>query len=257
MLSRIRRAAFVAVLLNVLFCVSCQAAHEDIRIGAPDGAGEILARYAADKLNADVTVRNNSGVKEYFDCCAASTMWALSSGSLDIAILCPDEARSLVESDERYVILGPCIKNSVVIVVKDMTKTDTIGVAQGRIYQETLVKDVFGQTTVTRSMLIQSLPTAYERGIVDGVVIDIDKSIYLDGMVVPVPGEGVITYLLVARKDVADLDKVKEVFSQAARDLNNADILQEMIEVVFADSNEKPKATRWFENGFRYLEPET
>jgi hypothetical protein len=242
----------------VLFVAACSGqrlSNEAVRIGAPDGAGFILARYAAEKMTGNTRVSLLPRVTEIFDCCSSTTQWALSSGSLDAAILCPDEAVSLTKADQRYIILGACMMNSVIIVVKDQSRTETIGVAQNRRYQQEVVSDLFGQDSHTKPMLPQSLPTAYERGLVDGVVVEIEQASQIDGIMLPVnsKGEDVVTYMLVVRKDLPGRDLLVQAFSTAADELNEQNNLQKAMGEYTAGSDSKADAAQWLRAGLRFL----
>lgn len=228
---------------------------EAVRIGAPDGVGFILAKYAAGKLTENTEVTLLPKVTEIFDCCSSTTQWALSSGSLDAAILCPDEARALVQSDQSYIILGPCLVNSIIVVIKDPSRIDTIAIARNRRYQQDVISSLFGQGSHTKQMLPQALPGAYERGLVDGVVVEIEQARQMEGIMLPVnsTGEDVVTYMLVVHKDLPGRDLLGEAFSAAAVELNEENNLQKAIDDYIGCSNSEFEAAQWLQSGLEFL----
>jgi hypothetical protein len=236
-------------------CTGQPLRNEAVRIGAPDGVGLILARYAAGKLTENAEVTQLPSVTEIFDCCSSTTQWALSSGSLDAAILCPDEAQSLVKVDKRYTILGPCLVNSVIVVIKDPSRTDIIGIARNRRYQQDVVSSLFGRDSHTRQMLPQSLPAAYERGLVDGVVVEIEQASQMEGIMLPVnsAGQDVVTYMLVIRKDLPGRDLLTRAFSAAAAELNEQSNLQKAVKDYISCSNSETRAAQWLQTGMKFL----
>jgi hypothetical protein len=252
----IARAASLAALALILITSACGRGPSGegsvIRIGSPDGAGAVLANYAVKKMNVSAEV---SKAFDYFDCCYSGTQWALSSQSLDAAILCPDEADSLIAKDSRYTIIGPCLANSVLVVVKDRTKTKSIGVAQSRQYQKRLVQNLFGPESKAKPMLIQALPAAYEKNLVDGVVVDVEQAFRLNGTRLSVNRNDidVITYMLVARKDLPGIDELINAFSSAAEELNNVDSLQGVMTNLDIYPDDNTKASQWLEAGLRFV----
>jgi hypothetical protein len=196
-----------------------------------------------------------SKVFNYFDCCCSGTQWALSSQSLDAAILCPDEANVLIAEDSRYTIVGPCLANSVLVVVRDQTRTKSIGVAQSRQYQERLVQNLFGPESKAKPMLIQALPAAYEKNSVDGVVVDVEQAFRLNGTRLSVNRNDidVITYALVARKDLPCIDELINAFSSAAEELNNADSLQQAMVSLDIYPDDNTKASQWLDAGVHFI----
>lgn len=252
------RAASLAALLAVLLGAACTgqpSKSESIRIGAPDGVGFVLAKYAANKLTENTEVTRFPEVTEIFDCCSSTTQWALSSGSLDAAILCPDEAQALMKSDKRYMSLGPCLVNSIIVMVKDRSRVDTIGIARNRRYQQEVVARQFGLDSQTRQMLPQALPGAYQRGLVDGVIVEIEQALQMDGIMLPVNhnGEDVVTYVLVVRKDLPGRELLIQGFSSAADELNEQNNLQQAIGEYITCSNNENDAVRWLQTGLRFL----
>jgi hypothetical protein len=228
------RAALLATLILTLPVCSCsQNDASVIRLGAPEGAGGLLVDYAI-YLGQDTALitQFNYEAYDFQDCCSSNAQFALSSLGVDAAVVCVDAAESLIAADSRFTIVGPCIANSVLAVVRDTSIIRTIGIAQGRLYQTEIVKSLFGDECQTVSMSPLALGAAYESGQVDGVITDVEEATHLSGTRIAVAdGEhDVITYMLVARKDLPELEYLAELFGGAATLLNNADELQAAID---------------------------
>jgi len=164
------------------------------------------------------------------DCCASTAEWALSGNLLDLAVICPDAAERLVEKDSRFRIEGPCLFNSEVLVRRPGSEPRRVGTAQRRDRQREFLKPFCGSGCAVHPMLPASLPYAYERGIVDGVVVDFLKSSSLAGERIPLAGnEGDHpTYVLVVRKEWASSTRYRQfldLLRRAATDLERPEVL--------------------------------
>jgi hypothetical protein len=217
----------------------------------------MLGAYVASKMQSPVEYAPLPEVVTYFDCCSSTAKWALSSRSLDAAILCPDEARSLVERDNGYEIVGPCLANSVVAVVRNVSEITRVGIAQNRGYQETIARALFGDEVSVRPMLAQALAGAYARQAVDAVIVDIDQAYRLQGRKISVKTgkEDVVTYVLVARKDMRELESLVRVFASAAEELNEEGDLRRAIESWREDPVSMEEAGDWLRGGVHFMAP--
>ena len=225
------RAAMMAALASLLLSASC-AGHTDngsqIKIGAPPGASLVLADYVAAKMGSTNGATPMLNIESFPDCCSANMQLALSSLKIDAALMCPDAAEALVNRDDRYSIVGPCLANSDILVLRGAPGTaKKIGISQNHNYQKDIVNRILGPGLETSSMSYASLSPAYERGDVDGVVIDIEGALLLTGTRLSVGGNlgDVVTYELVVRKDLPGLDKLKDAFASAATELSNPTLL--------------------------------
>jgi hypothetical protein len=256
-----REATGLAALASLFLLTGCAPGQSEsqtrtvIRIGLPDGAAGIAARYVTERMGGEVIM-----VSPIHDCCSTTAEWALSGDDIDAAILCSDAAQSLLEKDNRYIIIGPCVANSDVIVIRDKIKTGKIGISQNHFYQTEIVKSSFGSKYELVFLMPSALPYAYEKGLVDGVVIDIEQAALLPGQTLSsrsVSGDAV-TYVLAARKDYQNQPgfiKFVQGFSEAADDLTNPDILQWAIgEYGNYPANGK-EAEQWISLGVRLIAP--
>lgn len=177
-----------------------------IQIGAPDDTGGLIIHYILNgKGFGAAEVVNNIESYSLKDCCASTSEWALSTDRLDMAVMCPDAAQRLVERDPRFEIAGPALLNSDVLVIRPGSHPAKIGIAHKRPYQEQIVKEKFPGGCDTVPMLPAGLPFAFERGVVDGVVIDVLKAFTLAGERIGSSegGADLVTYVIVARKELA------------------------------------------------------
>ncbi len=198
------------------------------RVGVPEGAAGLLAAYvlqekmAASGLNV---VRYERQI--LYDCCAAASQFALGAGHLDLAILCPDAARTLVEKDRRFEIVGPVLVNGAIFVVHpDSDIPAAVGISQKREYQRHMVTERFGKSCVAIPMLHAAVPFVFARHEVDAVVLDITRAFNLTGTFYPA-GTGsrdLVTAVLVVKKTIKT-DRQYRLFLQ-----NYQDAVQEMAE---------------------------
>ena len=175
------------------------------RVGVPEGAAGLLVAYVLQEKMAVAGLR----VVRYeqqtlYDCCAATSQFALSSGHLDLAVMCPDAARALVAKDARFEIVGPVVVNADIFVVRPGDETPaTVGISQKREYQRQMVADRFGPSCRATPMLHAAIPFAYARQEVEAVVVDIVRALSLTGSLHPGGnGRDLVTAVLVTKKTV-------------------------------------------------------
>lgn len=190
-------------------------------VGVPDGAAGLLAHYVLTEKMAQHTIQAIQ-FEPYtlYDCCASASQYALGSGRMDIAIMCPDAARALIAKDNRFAIIGPVMMNSDIIIVRQDAdlRDPVIAVSQKRIFQQEMVADQFGDTAEAAPMMHTAVPFAYARGVVQGAVVDITKSFDLAGT--PVGQEkrstNICTYVLVSKKSLYESIQYQEFMERYA-----------------------------------------
>jgi hypothetical protein len=250
--------AALATLLLSASCAGNSVNDGQIKIGAPPGVSLILADYVAAGMGTVKGATLALDVISLLDCCSANTEMALSSLSLDAALLCPDAAEALISSDDRYVIVGPCVANSAILVVRgDPSSARTIGISQNHLYQNDIVSALLGPAAETVPMEATALSYAYDKGEVDGVVIDIEEALQLTGTMLCVGGNkgDFITYDLVARKDLPGLGRLTDAFAAAATALNNPANLQAAIASYGQFPASAGEAEEWIQENVRFLAP--
>lgn len=231
-----------------------------LRIGSPDDmAGLIVDHMLRDGAVSGEHVIDGLTSFEMKDCCTSRAEWALSSESLDAALMCPDAARRLVEKDGRFVIVGPCLANSDVVLIRDDVEPGRIAVTQNRDYQIEVVSDRFGPTVTTTGMVTSAIPYAYERGAVDGAVLDVLKARDFGGRWLSsknADGSDRITYVLVVstqfQRSAGYADFI-EAFERSSDELNDPVILMDAIEAYKGERITGEEAKKWKAQEIRFL----
>jgi hypothetical protein len=241
-----RSAISIAVLL-VLFSLgfASRGKQNEIRyIGIPDGAAGVVVRYVTEKKVGGRAIRTIRFTPyTLYDCCASATQYAMGSGRLDMAVMCPEAARALVAKDQRYEFAGPVIENSDVLVTRPDIKAWPldIAVSQKRRFQQQLVKQRLGPRGRPVPMLHSAVPFAYARCAVQGAVVDITKAFNLGGVLSPAAGRddgGMITYVLVVKKKLRDKKHYHQFmacYAQAVREAQNRDALLNLLKTYVSD----------------------
>lgn len=178
-------------------------ASQTIQTGQPLSGNHVM--QAAQVFNTEMITR------QVGDCCAAVSQWGLSSRELDMAVMCPDAARTLLEKNSDYLLLGPILLDGDMLVrraakadniVNDVSKSNTmvdtastdtffantipaahisaaaakpvrtVGVSHQRSAQKALAREAHPLAEIIE-MLPASLPYALEREVVDAVVLDV------------------------------------------------------------------------------------
>jgi hypothetical protein len=202
-----------------------------VKIGAPDDTGGMIIHYLVhEKGYQDAETQGDFEMYPVKDCCASTSQWALSSDLLDLAVMCPDAAASLLEKDGRFEIVSPCLINSDILVVRPGLTPQKVGVAQNRSHQEQIAVGVFGRECATAPMLPAAIPYAYEKKAVDGVVVDALRGFTMAGEKIPAPtgSAGHITYVLVVSKSFKEDPRYSEfitLFQTSVEELNKPDVL--------------------------------
>jgi len=212
---------------------SCSKKNGTIYIAVPDDlCGLIAVHMAAGKQTSGAQF-----IQESFplmDCCSTTAEWALSSDRIDAAWLCPDAARNLLAKDKRFEIIGPALVNSQILVVRQGVKPGRIAYSHRRVYLRELIYKRYGSGCEAIPVMPAALPYIYEKGEVDGIVIDAMKAIPLKGGYIRLSENrnDVVTYVLIVNRDFRISEKYSafiDVLLTTAKALNNADILTETL----------------------------
>ncbi|MFI3271077.1 MAG: ABC transporter substrate-binding (seleno)protein SaoB [Pseudomonadota bacterium] len=198
----IRRHFSAQSLLALLLCLSLvgcsdkDSSHHNektatLHLGAGPGLPMMFAEAFIQQLQAEdfgLEIQNAQGslanimasipldVRTVADCCSAVSQWALASRELDMSIMCPVAAASLVADNEDYVLAGPVVLGGDILVrrlqdVHTGIPAQKVGIAHLRVPQRELVNASLPESEVTE-LLPGALPYALERGVVDGIVVD-------------------------------------------------------------------------------------
>ncbi|MDD2554557.1 MAG: ABC transporter substrate-binding (seleno)protein SaoB [Desulfotomaculaceae bacterium] len=261
-MKKVFAALAVAVLLFFVVFTAFPQREEDngkVKIGAPDDTGGMIIHYLVhEKGYQDADTQGEFELYPVKDCCASTSQWALSSDLLDLAVMCPDAAASLLEKDGRFEIVSPCLVNSDIVVVRPGLAPQKIGVAQNRSHQEQIAASVFGPDVATAPMLPVSIPYAYEKNAVDGVVVDALRGFTMTGDKIPVPTgtAGHITYVLVVSKSFKEDPRYSEfvrLFRTSVEELNKPDVLIEEIRKYKNIDLTREEVEQWNRLGIRHV----
>ena len=222
----------VLVIFMGIFIIPGEKKDDRIKIGVSDDSSGMLIDYMIRNKGLDnVSLKKSFESFSVKDCCSSTAQWALSSQLIDVAIMCPSAAVSLVEKDKRFTVIGPCILNSDIFVLKENADIKTIGVTQNRDHQDKMVKDKFGDYMNISKTLTASLPYAYEKGVVDGILIDFVKAMMINGnKTSSLMEKDNVTYVLVVSKRFEKDDRYNsfiKLFKESAEELNNPEVIKD------------------------------
>lgn len=256
------------VLLLVVYSVSLPQPEKDhgkVKIGAPDDTGGMIIHYMVnEKGYGGVEVQQDFELYPVKDCCSNTAQWALSTNQYEVAVMCPDAAASLLEKDNRFEIISPCLVNSDIVIIKPGIKPQKIGISQNRNHQKQIVAELFGQACTTVTMLPSAVPYAYEKNAVDGVVVDALRGLNLTGeKLSSTNGDNEhVTYVLVVNKDFKADPRYQEflrLFEESVNELNNPDILAQEIYKYKNIDISREEVNQWNRLGIKHVftTPET
>lgn len=222
-----------------------------LRISTGDDSSGIIINYMIKNYKVNASVDFNLGLESttMLDCWGANGKWALSSGSLDIAIICSDAADDILDKSNDFINIGSVVENSDVIVSKKK-EIKKVGISQGREYKKSIASKRFKNIEII-SVLDRSLGYALEKGEVDAILIDAKKALVLAGI-----KEGTSTikgdysaYTMIANKNIINTEKYKrfvEVYNKSVDDFNKESTIQEFIKLNLGeDKNWKGGLEDW------------
>jgi hypothetical protein len=234
-----------------------------LQVGIPDGAAGLVTNYVLQekmRLPAIKSVRFEPYT--LYDCCAGAAQYALGSGHLDIAILCPDAAQALVVKDRRFEIAGPVMVNSDIFIIRKGADlhAPVIGVSQKRACQQQMVTRHFGQHSSVIPMLHTAVPFAYARGIVQGAVVDIVTALSLEGALVTAADQGhdICTSVLVVKKSLKDNKHYQHFLAQytlAVREMEDQTNLLRLLQTYVSAQITSGDVETWKKMNVRFTDP--
>ncbi len=257
-------AALVLIMAAAVAMLASSAGRRDPSksvIGIPDDTGGLIVHHLLRQeglpFEARVALFESYMV---MDCCSSTAEWALAGNLLDLAVICPDAAKRLMEKDSRFRIVGPCLFNSEVLVLRPGSALTRLGIAQRRDRQRELIRSFCSISCAVQPMLPASLPYAYERGMVDGVVVDFLKGSTMEGERIPLAGsEGEqTTYVLVVRKEwesTLRYHQFLDLLRQAVIDLENPTVLIGAVAAFKGVSWTSRETDEWKRLKIRYAVP--
>ena len=127
------------ILLTVCSCVSCtegsQSADDKIIIACGnDTAGILVKKTVASCTQAE---QADIDAQQVGDCCGSNSQFALSTGDVDVAVVCPDAVQFLPEGGKDYMVVGTVVYDANLVVRKTGTSElpASIGYMNNRVNQ--------------------------------------------------------------------------------------------------------------------------
>ena len=191
-------ASLIAVLGNN------NAENYTLRIVASRDAAGMMVSFAAEMGIA---------LTRLADCCGIAAEVALEAGIFDMAVLCPDAAKILMQHDDSLKIVGGIVKNANVLASKTHDTPLNIGYTVGRSSQRKAAKASYGESNLI-PLATAALPFALESGQVDAIVLDILTATESEIMHIlrPLPHD-VPTSVLVVNAEIIDTQLYKDFIS--------------------------------------------
>ncbi len=232
-----------ALLLTVIVIAAALAWF--IRAGAPSRTqekplviayGDDIAGLVVQKALADLPAeRADIGLDavNMGDCCGSNAQFALSTGEVDVAILCPDAMLDLEEVGNLYVELGQLVFDGNVLVTRPDSPKDLqiIGYMNGRDEQRVLLEETYGQGIDLQPMFASALPYALENKAVDAIMLDVSLAAKLNYPTSPI-SDGVVTTVMIAREALVSdprLQALIEAYNAAVAELQDEEAVIQML----------------------------
>lgn len=201
----------IVLLVLIGLGFSSQESQNDLRyIGIPTGSPGLIVRYITGQPTKGGRIKLlQFSPYTLYDCCGSATQYAMGSGRLDMAVMCTESALTLVKKNRQYIIAGPVIQNSDILVTREgiVSYEAAIAVSQKRMFQHQIVKERFGPHSRPVPMLHSAVPFAYGRGVVQGAVVDITQAFNLPGILSPAVEKGRpnrVTHVMVIKKSLQE-----------------------------------------------------
>ena len=259
----------IGIVVCVLFLSACGAPSSipadagKWKIGVPDESAGLIVDYLIHEKGVNCAlVTSDIAVYPIKDCCTASMEWALGSGELDMAIMCPEAADRLIQKDARFTILGPCMINSDIIVLAPAApKTGLrIAVSHRRHFQRQMVYSTFGPDSRPVPMLQAGVAFAYTKGAVDGAVMDVLKGFYLKEKMIQAGENGRewTTYVFVVKKAFQQTPVFKNfmaVLKDAVPELNQPASLKQALKQYRKTELTDEMAEQWKTLNIKFVHP--
>jgi hypothetical protein len=209
-------------------------ATDPIRIAAPEDTGGLPIRWMFETEageSKDVRLEALDELIPTADCCSATAQWAITGGNVDIAVMCPDAASTLLEKDQRYALLGTILCNSDLLVLRPENNSPKVGIMQNRRYQaELLAPRVKDEDIVP--LFPAGVVYALENKFLGGGVIDALNAWTLSGDKESLTSGDVATYVLVTSKAFAARPEFKDFvrrFNRSVEDLSTPEGLKNAV----------------------------
>jgi|GEM_PF-650660 len=167
------------------------------------------------------------------DCCGSNAQFALSTGEVDVAVLCPDAMIDLEETGKMYTVLGELVYDGNVLVRRPDSPNElsVIGYMNGRDEQRQLLEKVFGTDKELQPMFASALPYALENQAVDAIMLDAALALKLNYPTESI-SEDMVTSVMIVRDELVSDVRLQDLiagYNDAVESLADEDILIEML----------------------------
>ena len=167
------------------------------------------------------------------DCCGSNAQFALSTGQVDVAVLCPDAVTDLAEAGKQYAVLGALVYDGNVLVTRPDSPEapEIIGYMNGREEQEALLRQVYGEAVDLQPMFASALPYALENRAVDAIMLDAALAAKLSYPAQTISSGQVTSVVIVQKALLGDprLEQLCAACNQTIQTLDDQDALVEML----------------------------
>ena len=249
--------AGVALLLALLVIMAALAwkhagapSHEEdpLVIAYGDDIAGVLIQKALENLPAEKAGLGLDSIN-MGDCCGSNAQFALSTGEVDVAVLCPDAFVDLEETGKQYTVLGELVYDGNVLVTRPdgPAELNTVGYMNGRDEQRELLEQVFGPDADLQPMFASALPYALENRAVDAIMLDAALALKLNYPAQSV-SSGVVTSVMIVRSDLLSdprLQQLTEAYNQLVKTLADEDVLVEMLCDYLETENSEEVSAFW------------
>lgn len=221
-----------------------------------DTAGALI-RYVIE--SGDTAEEQDADAQQVGDCCGSNSQFALSTGDVDVAVVCPDAVQFLPDDGEDYYVAGNVAYDANVLVRK--TQTDevpaTIGYMVNRKNQVKLLEERFGDASELKQMYASGLSYALETDAVEAVLLDAMTELAL-GYPFEQISRGDPSSVLVVRKELLDDERFLrfiDSYNEAVTSLADDDELYRLLETYLGQDNGQNKEevlSQWKEMGVTF-----
>lgn len=248
MVNKIMTVLSITILILVILSSFNMEQSDDsvVKIGVSDDMSGFVVDYMIRQDDDSDTL------EAYFikDCCAKTSQWALTSGLMDMGIICVSAAEAFIENNPSFVAYAPVAMNTDVFLIKD-SSLKRFGVTQNRTYQLSLVKDNFGSEIEIVPMISQALPYALEKNELQGALIDVTKAMQLEGSIVGAGEKSdYVSYVLVVNRNFIEtkaFENFVHQFNRATDQLVSDQMLysEHLSEYIGEENVEKGVHQKW------------
>ena len=233
-----------------------------IIIACGTDASGMLMSYILKNKNTNIEL-SNFDYTELMDCCGAQAEFAIMSGKVGMAILCPDASAKFLGVDTNYFIVDSIVRGSNILVYFDESYENVdpknIGYMNKRLLQESILKNVYPNASFY-PMLSTALPYALEKKEVDAIFTDIILALKIKNAKFKMINTDKVDYYLVASKKLKGSDTLNnfiKAYNNAVDDIQNDNILSNMIGSYLGISDSKGETDTWKKMNIRFNKIET